>query len=240
VSYVSDFRVPYVHGLTMGELALMAKEAPGVLGISDARREAGKLTVVPMRGWRRSMRWPETRLPWIPTSPYIPDFSAVEGYPMTGLGSERGGFRNGIGSNYPFRGISFHGVKLDVLERDLKALDIPGIGFQRVSVPDPKTGKPELGLYVTITDWDAWRPTELSVYLVRLACQYSARASGRNPFAGLTQQEKRSFLIYWGSSAFLEDLAVHGSRVDVLPYLRQWRERDAAYQADSRRYWLYR
>jgi uncharacterized protein YbbC (DUF1343 family) len=236
MSYVGSFRVPYVHGLTIGELARMAREAPGILTIPDAKREAGRLIVVPMRGWRRSMRWPETRLAWVPTSPFIPDFSAVEGYPMTGIGSERGGFKNGIGSAYPFRGISYHGVKIDTLERDLRALNLPGIGFRRVSVPDPKTGKPELGLYIEITDWDEWQPTELSAYLLRLACRYSAH----NPFAGLTAAEQRSFLTYWGTSALLTDLAEHGAKADIEGHLREWRARNAVYQQQSERYWLYR
>lgn len=86
-SYVGAFRVPYVHGLTIGELARMAKEAPGVLAVSEAVRARGKLTLVPMRGWRRSMRWPETGLTWVPTSPMIQDFSACIGYAMVGLGT---------------------------------------------------------------------------------------------------------------------------------------------------------
>ena len=235
-NYVSEFRVPYVHGLTIGELAMMAKEAPGVLKIPDSMRENGRLVVVPMRGWRRSMRWPDTGLQWIPTSPYIPDFSAVEGYPMTGLGSQRGGFKNGIGSAYPFRGISYHGVRLESLERDLNAFEIPGIGLRRVSVPDPKTGKPELGLYIEITDWDLWRPTELSAYLLKLACRYDAH----NPFASMTPIEVRSLLIYWGSTAFYKDLAAHGAKVDVAAYVRDWQARAAVYQQQSRRYWLYK
>src|ERR1019366_8549129 len=206
-SYVGSFRVPYVHGLTIGELARMAKDAPDVLKISDAARGRGSLTVIPMRGWRRSMRWPDTGLRWVPPSPYIPDFSAVEGFPMTGLGCERGGFKNGIGSAYPFRGISFHGVKLDVLEKEFASLSIPGIGFRRVSVPDPKTGKPELGLYIEITDWDQWRPTELSAYMTKLACKFDKR----NPFASMTQAEARSFLIYWGSTQFYSDLKTRGA-----------------------------
>ncbi|HXA80216.1 MAG TPA: DUF1343 domain-containing protein, partial [Opitutaceae bacterium] len=55
-SYVGEFHVPYVHGLTIGELALMAKEVPGVLDVPDAVRARGKLTIIPMRGWRRAMR----------------------------------------------------------------------------------------------------------------------------------------------------------------------------------------
>jgi len=87
MSDVGRFRVPYVHGLTMGELALMVKDAspPGGLAISDAARRKGKLTVVPMRGWRRAMRWPETGLTFVPTSTAIQDFAACQGYPMTGL-----------------------------------------------------------------------------------------------------------------------------------------------------------
>jgi uncharacterized protein YbbC (DUF1343 family) len=235
MSNVGAFRVPYVHGLTIGELAHMAKEAPDVLRISDTARLNGRLTVVPMRGWRRSMRWPETGLKWVPTSRYIPDFSAVEGYPMTGPGTERGGFKNGIGTAYPFRGLSYHGVRFETLERDLKALNLPGIGFRRVSVPDPKTGAAELGLYVEITDWDLWRPTELSAYLMRLACKYDAR----NPFANLTPGEFRSLAIYWGSTAFLNELAAHGARADIAAFVNDWQARAAIYQQQSRRYWIY-
>eukprot|EP01034_Spumella_vulgaris_P022904 gene22904-29081_t len=47
MSYVGAFRVPYVHGLTMGELARMVREshAPGGIDVTDAQRAAGKLTV---------------------------------------------------------------------------------------------------------------------------------------------------------------------------------------------------
>jgi uncharacterized protein YbbC (DUF1343 family) len=235
MSYEGAFRVPYVHGLTIGELARMAKEAPGILNVPDAVRANGRLTVIPMRGWRRSMLWPDTRLTWIPTSPYIPDFSAVEGYPMTGPGCQIGGFSNGIGSAFPFRGVSFHGVRLDTLERNLRALNIPGIDFRRVNVTDPKTGKEGLGLYVEITDWDQLRPTELSVYMMALACAWDPH----NPFASATRIEMRRFLICVGSTAFYNDLVAHGSRVDVAAYIRDWQAKNEVYQQQSRKYWIY-
>ena len=48
MSDVGRFRVPYVHGLTIGELALMAKASlpPGGLAVTDAQRTAGRLTVI--------------------------------------------------------------------------------------------------------------------------------------------------------------------------------------------------
>ncbi|HXQ79982.1 MAG TPA: DUF1343 domain-containing protein [Opitutaceae bacterium] len=234
VSYVGEFRVPYVHGLTMGEFARMAKEAPDILTIPDAVRQSGRLTVVPMRGWHRSMRWPDTGLSWVPTSQLIPDFSAVEGYAMTGLGTQLGGFRSGIGTAYPFRGLSYHGVRFEALERDLKALNIQGVDFRRVSVPDPKTGKPELGLYVEITDWDLWRPTELGLHLVTLACKYDPRM-----FSSAPKNEVRVFQKCLGSMAFYNDVAARGAKVDVGAYVRDWQAKAQIFQQQSRKYWMY-
>jgi hypothetical protein len=89
---------------------------------------------------------------------------------------------------------------------------------------------------VEITDWDLWRPTELSAYLLRLSCKLSPR----NPFSGMTPAEERTLLIYWGSTQFYNDLAAHGSRVDVDAYIRDWQAKAAVYQLQSRRYWLYK
>ncbi len=232
---VNEFPVPYVHGLTIGELARMAKFQPGVLQVPDAVRLRGRLTVIPMRNWRRSMRWPDTGLNWIPTSQYIPDFAAVMGYPMTGLGCIIGGFRHGVGNQYPFRGISHKTANIDEVERDLQALRLPGLQYRRVSVPNPRTGQPGIGLYIEVADWDAWHPAELNFYLMRLACKLDSK----NPFAALTRVEAESFLRYVGSTAFYRDLAAHGARVDVDAYVREWQARAEIYQQQSRRFWLY-
>lgn len=234
VSYVGEFRVPYVYALTIGELARMAKQAPDILKIPEAARVNGVLTVIPMRGWRRSMRWPDTRLTWVPTSQAVTSFAAVEGYAMMGLGTQVGGFKSGIGTDYPFRGVYYHGVRIDALERDLKALNLPGIGYRRVSVPDPKTGKSDVGLYVEITDWDEWPPTELGLNLIKLACRYDPRT-----FSTATKAELSIFRKCLGSAAFCADVETRGARVDVGAYVRAWQAHNAVYQQLSRKYWLY-
>ena len=111
-SYVGAFHVPYVHGLTIAELARIAKNTPGWMETPEQIRKNGKLTVIPMRGWRRNMLWTKTGLRWVPTSPYIPDLSAVLGYAMTGLGAQEGGFSHGIGTPYPFRLLRYKGLSL--------------------------------------------------------------------------------------------------------------------------------
>ena len=82
-SYVGMFQVPYVHGMTIGELARMAKDTYGAMEITSKQQRNGKLTVIPMRGWTRSMLWPDTGLRWVPTSPAVPSFAAAVGYSMT-------------------------------------------------------------------------------------------------------------------------------------------------------------
>jgi len=234
-SYVGAFRVPYVHGLTIGELARMCKFGPGVMDVDEATRQAGKLTVIPMRGWNRAMRWPETGLKWIPTSPMIPDFAAAVGYPMVGLGTYLGGFSHGIGPNYPFRGISHRNTRIDQLEFHLNQLNVPGVAFRRVQTTDSR-GNSAVGLYISIADWNAWNPTELNFHLMKLACVLD----GENPFAAAKAAgTTRGFIIHTGSEAFFEALAREGARIDLQPWLTQWKQQAEIYQKQSQRYWLY-
>lgn len=243
-NYVGAFPVPYVHGLTIGELARMAKETPGALAVPEPVRARGKLRVVTMRGWTRSMRWPDTGLKFIPTSKMIRDFDAVEGYPMTGLGSyfdpKAGfdlGFRTGVGTAHPFRGLSHRRLPLEQLEQELRALQpkLPGLTFRRVTAPNAKTGKPGTGLIVQITDPDEWRPTELNFWMMKLACKYSPQ----NPFSPVKGRDVSGFLRHMGSQGFADDIARQGARVDVEKWLRQWREQATAFQQQSRKFWFY-
>ncbi|MDP3069901.1 MAG: DUF1343 domain-containing protein [Opitutaceae bacterium] len=236
-NYVGAFRVPYVHGLTMGELARLARETPGVLSISDTARVQGKLTVVPMRGWTRAMRWTETGLTWMPTSPRIREFSAVMGYPMTGLGCEApSGFRHGVGDQYPFRGLSHLSAKIDVYERELRALKLPGLQFRRVSVPNARTGQPSIGLFIEVADWEEWRPAELNFWLLKLTC----KLEGKNPFTSSKVNDRAIFVKLLGSSAFAADLVAKGEKIDVEAWLRTWRAQAKAWQDQNKRFWLYR
>ena len=232
-NYVGAFRVPYVHGLTIGELAHMAAQD---LTMSEAVRARGKLTVVPMRGWTRAMRWSETGLPWVPTSPNMPDFAAVQGYPMVGLGCEPpSGFRSGVGDQHWFRGLSHVAAKPDVIEKELRALNGPGIQFRRISVPSAKTGLPAIGLFIEITDWDAWHPAELNFWLLKIDCKLSAK----NPYTAAKLDNKSMFARLLGSSGFLNDLVTKGKNIDVEAWLRVWREQAKVYQEQSKKFWLY-
>lgn len=233
-SYVGAFHVPYVHGLTIGELARISVSRRGWLEIPDEVRQQGRLHVVRMRGWRRDMRWQDTGLKWIPTSPFIPTVEAAEGYAMTGLGAQIGGFQHGIGTQYPFRHLRFRGQPLERVERELRRANIPGIDFQRRTA-HTTAGVPVEGLYVEITDWERFRPTELSFHMMRIA----ARLRGDNPFAQASHNDMDLFNKHVGSTAWWDALVQHGPNVNVEHFIREWEQQSQRFKNAVQRYWLY-
>lgn len=95
ISFVGQVPVPYVHGMTAGELARMAAGKKWLSAVP-------KFSVVPMAGWSREMVWADTGLPWIATSPNIPHTSSPFYYAATGLYGSMAGVDIGIGTAAPF------------------------------------------------------------------------------------------------------------------------------------------
>ncbi|MBI2497161.1 MAG: DUF1343 domain-containing protein [Opitutae bacterium] len=230
-------RMPYVHGLTLGEIALMAKNGSrpvSGLAVTDKVREKGRLTVIPMRGWNRAMRWPDTGLKWVATSPNIPGFDAVVGYAMVGLGAQNSGWTWGIGRNFAFRSIGYPRKTPDEIIKAMADWKISGVGFVKRTGPD-REGKTITGVYVEVTDWDRWNPTELSFYMHKQAAKWTRL----NPFAVLTTDEARTFKIHVGSTAWHDALKREGARIDVASFLKNWSDRAKIYQEQTKKFWLY-
>ena len=47
------FPMPFVHAMTIGEIALWSKKESGILKISEKARKSGQLAIVPMKNWKR-------------------------------------------------------------------------------------------------------------------------------------------------------------------------------------------
>lgn len=103
--------VPYVHGMTMGELALMVRDkyAP----------DYDKLKVVKMQGWQRYMTWDETGLRWVITSPHIPNAETCAYYVATGIVGELNTVSIGVGYTQPFQLFGAPSVDGDYLAQAL-------------------------------------------------------------------------------------------------------------------------
>lgn len=232
-SYVGAFHVPYVHGLTIAELARIAKHSPGWMETPEHIRKNGKLTVIPMRGWRRDMLWTQTGLRWVPTSPYIPDLSAVLGYAMTGLGAQEGGFSHGIGTPYPFRLLRYKDKSPEQIRAALEAKGIPGLGY-RIVKTQSAAGAPLSGVYVSVTNWKRVRPTELSFHMMQLAAAWSSS----NPFAN--SKNPSLFNKHVGSTAWWNEIRQRGAQARVKAFVEQWAKQATSFQQKAKRFWIYR
>lgn len=121
-SFVGQWPVPYIYGMTAGELAQM------INGEGWISRRC-KLTVVPLKNWRRWMVWRDTGLPWVPTSPYMPHGDSPLHYPSTGVLGQIGGVSIGIGYTLPFQTIAAPWFSAQDLADTLNSRNLPGVRF---------------------------------------------------------------------------------------------------------------
>lgn len=236
VSYVGAFHIPYVYGLTIGELALMSVRDPSIVP-QDARKylnAKGKLTVIPMRGWTRKMLWPDTGLAWVPTSPQISSFAAVIGYTTSGLGSQLGGFRIGIGTNQPFRLLSYDGQTGKTLQHSLATFHIPGIEFRPVQIN--QSGKIIDGVYFEIIDWNAFKPSRLSVHMLQLALRWQ---HPHNPFLNAKPGASGLFNKHFGSNSFWHALCDKHAALNASKFFTQWDAYCRQFAERAQKYWIY-
>ncbi|MBL4574806.1 MAG: DUF1343 domain-containing protein, partial [Opitutaceae bacterium] len=234
MSYVGAYQVPYVHGLTIGEIARISASKPGILKASEPIRRKGKLTVIRMKGWNRKMTWPQTGLKWIPTSPNIPTFESVVGYAMTGLGAQIGGFRHGVGGNMPFRILTFRGQPLEKVQREFDRYPMPGLKLVPRKFINSQ-GHTATGLHTEITDWESWRPTEVSFVMMKISCKLNPP----NPFAKAKKSQANLFNKHVGSTLWWNALSTQGYQTNVSAFIKEWDRYAASFQQKSRPYWLY-
>jgi uncharacterized protein YbbC (DUF1343 family) len=125
-SFVSKWDVPYVYGLTCGELARMINGEGWITNRC-------KLTVVPMKRWRRGMVWRDTGLPWVPSSPHVPHGESPLFQVATGMLGEIGGVSTGIGYTLPFECIAAPGLNSHQTAEMLNGYHLPGVKFQPIT-----------------------------------------------------------------------------------------------------------
>ncbi len=92
-SFVGMYQIPYRHGMTVGELALLFNNEFDI----DCNLE-----VIPMKGWERDMWFDETGLCWVPTSPHVPHPEMILPMITTGVYGELGILSEGVGTTLPF------------------------------------------------------------------------------------------------------------------------------------------
>ncbi|MBD5234255.1 MAG: DUF1343 domain-containing protein [Bacteroidales bacterium] len=162
-SFVSQFAIPYLYGLTPGELATYLNEE----GLLPGGRKV-QLSVVPMEGYTRDMEFRETGMPWVLPSPHIPNPETALYYPMSGILGELYCMSIGVGYTLPFKLFCAEWIDASELSKRLNARNIPGLMFRPIHIkPFYSTGKGEnlQGVEAYVTDKDA-APLSLTQFYV--------------------------------------------------------------------------
>jgi uncharacterized protein YbbC (DUF1343 family) len=119
-SFVGLHPLPIRHGMTCGELALYFNE----------KFQFGcDLTVVPMRGWKRSQWFDQTGLPWVLPSPNMPTLDAAIVYAGMCL-LEATNISEGRGTTRPFELAGAPFIDGEILARELNGKNLPGAIFR--------------------------------------------------------------------------------------------------------------
>lgn len=119
-SFVGLYSVPVRHGLTIGEMARW---------INHRFTIGADLTVIPMKGWRRSMVFEDTGLPWVLPSPNMPTLETVRVYPG-GCLLEGTNLSEGRGTTRPFEIFGAPFIEESRLAARLNELKRPGVTFR--------------------------------------------------------------------------------------------------------------
>jgi uncharacterized protein YbbC (DUF1343 family) len=124
-SFVGLHPVATRHGMTVGELCRMAIDERG-------KADPAGLSVLECSGWRRSMLFPDTGLPWVLPSPNMPTFETAVVYPGQCL-LEGTNLSEGRGHTRPFETFGAPWVDAGALALALSPEDAPGLGVRPVA-----------------------------------------------------------------------------------------------------------
>jgi uncharacterized protein YbbC (DUF1343 family) len=230
-SFVGQWDVPYVYGLTCGELAQMIN---GERWISNTCR----LTVVPLRGWRRGMVWRDTGLPWLPTSPHVPHSDSPLYQVATGMLGEIGGVNIGVGYTLPFQ--CFAAPWLDA-ERTCRALNdckLPGVRFLPITyTPFYGAFKGQIvsGAQIFFTEPATAPLTAINFHAVEVA----KRLARRDLFAEARQAGK-SFDMFDKVNGTDTTRRALQAGLSAARIVGSWKTGEAAFRQARQKYLLYR
>lgn len=232
ISFVSQFKIPYVYGLTCGELALMLNGERMLTGGVQCN-----LTVIKMKGWKRRMDYTATGLQWIPSSPHIPHPHSAFFYPVSGILGELGYMSIGVGYTIPFQMFAAPWAEADKLADALNALHVPGVIFRPIYLkPFYSVGQGQQlqGVQVHITDY-ARAPLSPLQFLVM---QEVARLwPDRTVFDHADKGRFAMFDKVCGSRQIRERFTKTNRWEDIRPY---WEKDVESFRRLSKKYYLYR
>ncbi len=221
------YPAPLRHGMTMGELA---RFFAGELKIPV------QLHVVPVRGWRRSMWWEDTKLPWIVPSPaMISPLSALV-YPAL-VPFESSNVSVGRGTDAPFQRFGAPWMNAERVATHLNERGLHGVRFEaeRFTPRNPTdakfNGRSVPGVKIIVEDRERAQMARVSASVL----QALATLHGDSLRITARGFDERS-----GAPIIRESLGVAGSKADPDEVIDAFLPSIVAWQRATRQYLIYR
>ena len=237
-SFVSEFEIPYIYGLTVGELAIMINEEGlnrGEKGYEPALK--CKLSVIPMDGWRRKMSYIETGLPWVLPSPNIPYPQSAVNYPSSGITGEFNNYLNiGIGYTLPFETFAAEWIDAEALKKELDSYNLPGIAFRIIHykpIAGSSKGKLLHGVQFYYTDYEAADITLTQFYVMQAVNRLYPE---HNPFE-MSKDRIGMFDKVCGTDYVRKNFSKRMEVSDIIDY---WNKDVKKFKTLSKKYYIYK
>ncbi len=199
-SFIGLYPIPLKHGMTVGELAQLFN--------SEYHIQAD-LEVVKMKGWKRSMMYEDTGLPFVMPSPNMPTTDTVNVYPATGL-FEGTNLSEGRGTTKPFQLIGAPYIQAHEYAKELNDLDLPGVAFRAASFTptfSKHAGKLTHGVEVYVTDPTRFESTKTGIAMIQTAHDLYP-----DDFEFLAND----FITKLTGNAYVKDMILEGASLDEI------------------------
>ncbi len=173
-SFLAKIDVPFIHGMTLGEIAVLANKTIGA-----------QLQVIAVRGDQRAaLRYLGKN--FVPPSPNLTNLRSVFCYPLT-VSLEQTNYSEGRGTDAPFEQFGAPWIDEQFLAKNLNDLQLAGVVFDAVTftpvemlhAPQPKHGGLLChGVRIKFADRDSVKPLEVAHHiLVALFSLYPQQSS---------------------------------------------------------------
>ena len=220
-SFVGEYAMPTRYGLTIGEYARWVR---------DYLKLDLDLTVVPMRGWTRDMRFDDTGLSFVPPSPNCATLHAAAAYTGTCI-FEGTNLSEGRGTVLPFEYVGAPFIDAVTLEKRMNARNLPGVIFRRAYFTpqfSKHAGAQCAGVQVHVTDARAFSPFQAGLYLLDTVRDLHGDAL---EWTGIEDAEYKTIDKLLGT----DDYRLGRLNADELiarhaPLVAAWREQNKKYQ----------
>jgi uncharacterized protein YbbC (DUF1343 family) len=230
ISFVSQLKIPYIYGLTCGELAKL-------INGEFMHENPCKLTVVKMKKWKRKMSFDDTGLPWVPASPHIPFAHSANYYPVSGILGELGYMSIGVGYTLPFELFAAEWIDAEEFAKALNAKKLPGIIFRPIHIKPYYSvgqGKNLQGVQVYITDFQKARLSDIQFRVMEVAAQLYP---DQKVFEHADAKRFDMFDKVCGTDFIRREFSKNYRFSDIQSY---WTKDEASFKALSKKYYLYR